>query len=214
MQGRGRQFAIVVAGLLLALVIVIVRLLVDARSAYQSGMAAEQSGDTPEAIRHYLDAARLYVPGSPFVRGSLDRLEAMGTAAVTRGDYGTARSAYEAERAALLGARSFYIPYAKRLPDTERRLARLLAATEQHGELQGFETRAAWHAERLAQRPWPRTSLVLLCLFGLGTWISSAILFFRKGLDVDLRLKRVPAILTGIGFAVGFAVFLVCLRLA
>jgi hypothetical protein len=212
--GWRRQLGIAAAGLALGLGIVVVRLLVDARASLQSGLAAEQRGEIAVAIRHYLDAARMYVPGSPYPPRALDRLDAIAVAAVTRGDYPTARAAFEAERAALLGSRSFYTPYAGRMPDLERRLARLLAASEDHAAAASFEERTAWHAQRLAEHPGPKNSWVLLALLGLGIWIASAVLFFRYGLDAELGLRRVPAAFAASGFLLGLALFLVCLRLA
>jgi hypothetical protein len=212
--GWRRQAAIVGAGLTLALGIVVVRLLVDARASLQSGAAAEQRGEIEAAIRHYLDAARLYVPGSPYPTRALDRLDALAVAAVTRGDYAAARTAFEAERAALLGSRAIYQPNAGRLPELERRLARLLAASEDNVTPATFAERTAWHAQRMAEHPGPKNSWVLLALLGLAIWIASAVLFFRHGLDAQLGLRRVPAVLAASGFLLGLMLFLVCLRLA
>lgn len=209
-----RQLAIALAGLALALGIVVVRLLVDARAALASGAAAEQRGEMALAIRHYLEAGRLYVPGSPFTTAALDRLDTIAVTAVTQGDYGTARAAFEAERAAILGTRSFFTPHGGRLPNLERRLARLLAASEDPHAAATFEERARWHADRLAERPRPKTPWVLLALLGLAIWLTSAVVFFRHGLDAHLGLRRVPAVLAASGFLVGLALFLVCLRLA
>jgi len=214
MQRRRRQIGIVLFGLAFALAIIVTRLLIDSRQACRQGAAAEQRGDMTEAIRHYLDAGRLYVPGSPFVRQALDRLDTIGVALVNKGDYPLARSAFESERAALLGTRSFYTPYADRLPGIERRIARLLAAEEGGTASASFEERAAWHAERLRQRPGPKTSMVLLALLGLGIWISCAVIFLRKGLSASLLLQRGPALLAGAGFLLGLTLFLVGLRLA
>jgi hypothetical protein len=214
MRSLRRQVVIVLLGVTVALAVIVGRLLVDARSAYRNGAAAEARGEISEAIRFYLDAGRLYVPGSPFSQGALDRLDAIGVAQVTKGDYATARAAFEAERAAMLGTRSFYTPFAERLPSLERRLSRLLAAAEDRASPANFEERAKWHAERLAQRPRPKTSMVMLALLGLGVWLTSAVFFFRKGMDANLVLKRAPALLAGAGFLVGLALFLVCLRLA
>jgi hypothetical protein len=214
MRGLRRQGVIVLLGLAAALAVIVVRLLVDARAAYRNGTAAEARGEVRDAIRFYLDAGRLYVPGSPFTRNALDRLDAIGIAQVTKGDYATARAAFEAERAALLGTRSFYTPYAERLPSLERRLSRLLAAAEDRASPATFEERARWHAERFAERPRPKTSFVLLALLGLALWVTSAVVFFRKGVDANLALQRTPALLAGAGFLAGLALFLVCLRLA
>jgi hypothetical protein len=209
-----RPVVIVAFGLLAALSVVVVRLLVEAAHAYRQGAAAEERGETAEAVRHYLDAARAYVPGNPVVRRALDRLDAIAVAAVTKGDYATARSAFEAERAALLGARSFYTPHAERMPGINRRLARLMAATEDPTGAPGFEERAAWHEQRMGERLRPKTSLVMLALLGLALWVTSGVMFFRKGLDRNLALVRTPAVFAGLGFLAGLAMFLVCLRLA
>jgi hypothetical protein len=209
-----RQLLVLVAGMGLALGIIVTRLLVDARAAFRDGQAAEQRGEMTPAIRHYLDAGRLYVPGSPYTKGALDRLEHIAVSAVTRGDYGTARTAFEAERAAILGTRSFYTPHGDRLPELDRKLARLLAATEADTTAATFEERASWHASRLAEHPQPKTSLVLLAFLGLLIWVASAVVFFRHGLNAQLGLRRVPAVLAASGFIAGLALFLVCLRLA
>ncbi len=214
MPWPGRHFLIAAVGVVLALGIVVARLLVDARAALRAGEAAEQQGDRTLAVRHYLDAGRLYVPGSRYTTAALDHLDRIGVSAVTQGDSVTARAAFEAERAAILGTRSFYIPHGARLPDLERKLARLLAASEPDVTPASFAARAGWHASRLAERPQPKTSLVLLALLGLLTWVSSAVVFFRHGLNAQLGLRRVPAVLAASGFLAGLALFLVCLRLA
>jgi len=214
MRGMRGQVVVVLVGIAAALAIIVGRLLVDGRSAYRSGVAAEERGEVSEAIRFYLDAGRLYVPGSPYVRGALDRLDALGVALVNKGDYANARAAFEAERAAMLGTRSFYTPYAERLPGLERRLSRLLAAAEDRASPANFEERAKWHADRLAERPQPKTLMVLLALLGLALWVGSAVAFFRKGVDRNLVLNRASAVVTGTGFLVGLALFLACLRLA
>lgn len=214
MRGRFGQGGIILLAVIAALGVVVTRLLIDSRHACREGAAAEQRGDVTEAIRHYLDAGRLYVPGSPFVRQALDRLDAIGVALVNKGDYALARSAFESERAALLGTRSFYTPHAERLPAVERRIARLLAAEEGGAGSASFDERVAWHAQRLAQRPGPKTTMVFMALLGFCLWLGSAVLFLRKGLDGNLALRWLPALMSGAGFLVGLALFLAGLRLA
>jgi hypothetical protein len=211
-----RRWLLVAVGVALALVVVAVRLLVDARSAVRAGHVSEGRGDRLEAIRHYQDAARLYLPASPYVRDALDRLEALATAAAQAGDGPSVRAALEAERAAILATRSLYVPNGSRLPEIEHRLARLLAATEDRSVAPGvsFEARAAWHLERLTHRPGPALAHVLLALAGLVLWVGSAIGFFSKGLDANLRLRHRHAIIAGVTFVMGLAMFLVGLRFA
>jgi hypothetical protein len=215
MRGHPR-WLLVAVGVALALVVVAVRLLVDSRSALRAGELSEARGDRLEAIRHYQDAARLYLPASPYVGNALDRLEAVATAAAQAGDGPSVRAALEAERGAILATRSLFIPNGSRLPDIEHRLARLLAATEDRSVAPGvsFEARAAWHLERLARRPGPALAHVLLALAGLALWVGSAIGFVSKGLDARLRLRRRYSMIAGVTFALGLAMFLLGLRFA
>jgi hypothetical protein len=212
----GRRWLLVAVGVALALAVVAARLLVDARSALRAGRAAEGRGDRLEAIRHYQDAARLYLPGSPYVRSALDRLEAVAAAAAQAGDGPNVRAALEAERAAILATRSLYIPHRSRLPHIEQHLARLLAAAEDRSVAPGvsFESRVAWHLDRLTRRPGPGPAYVLIALAGLVLWVGSAVGFCSQGLDEKLRLRQPYAIIAGVTFIVGMAMFLAGLRFA
>jgi hypothetical protein len=210
------RWLFIAAAVVLALVVVCVRLLVDARSALVAGERAETRGDRLEAIRHYQDAARMYLPASPYVRDALDRLDALAAAATQSGDGPSVRAALEAERAAILATRWLVIPNQSRLPQLERRLAQVLAATEDRSVAPGvsFEARAAWHLERLARRPGPALPYVLLALAGLGLWVGGIVGFLRKGLDANLRLRLRQAVVAGIAFALGLGLFLAGLRWA
>lgn len=199
-----------------ALAVLVGRLLWDSRAAVRAGDDAERRGDHREACRRYLDAARLYVPGSPFVRRALDALEDMAETAQKAGDLASARQALEAMRAALLGTRSFYTPHAERLPRIDGRLARLYALLEDAQGSPGGSpaARQAWHAERLSRRPGPAAVPVLLVFVGLALWLGAAVAFVAKGLDAGLRLRTGPAIASGVVFLLGFTLFVAALRLA
>jgi hypothetical protein len=213
---RRKTLLLWTGGALVALVVLVARVAIDARAALHAGEAAERRGERAEAIRQYLDAARLYLPGSSSVRRSLDHLDRLAREAEGAGDSAAARPALEAIRAALLGTRSLYTPYAARLPEVERRLAVALAQLEDPRVDPGasFEARAAWHASRLARHPGPALGYVLLAFLGLALWLGGAVGFLRRGLDAGLRLRRGPALAAGIAFALGFALFVAGLRLA
>jgi hypothetical protein len=212
--GRARWLPLLLVGL--AVAVVGIRLVADARAAFREGAAAADRGATEEAIRGYADAIRLYVPGSPYARAGLERLEALAAAAEGRGELETARHALEAARGALLGTRSFYTPFADRLPALTARLARLLAALEGPRVAPGAtaEARIAWHAERLARPPGPAPAAALAALVGFAIWLGAAVAFFTRGLDRGLRLRRGPATAAAVVFGVGVALFLAGLRLA
>jgi hypothetical protein len=55
---------------------------------------------------------------------------------------------------------------------------------------------------------------VLLALSGLVLWVGSVVGFCSRGLDVTLRLRRPHAIIAGVTFIVGLAMFLAGLRFA
>jgi hypothetical protein len=220
-----RLTALVAAGVLGAVAVVTVRVAVDSRAALHGGWVAEGRGETLEAIRRYLDAARLTLPASPWVREALDRLDRLATHAEQEHDSITARRALEAMRAAILGSRSFYTPHGGRSlntplgglgPPLDARLARLYAAAEapEVAPAATREAREAWHAARLARRPGPSLPFAVLALVGLGLWVLAALAFVRRGLDAGLRPRRGPAITAGVLFALGLTLFVVGLRLA
>lgn len=215
-NGSLRPWTLAGVGVVLAFCIVGARLLWDARANLMAGEQAETQGDRHAAIRHYQDAARLYLPGSPYVRRALDRLEAVAASATQAGDGPSLRAALEAERAAILATRWLLIPNASRLPAIEQRLAQVLAANEERSVAPGvsFEARTAWHLERLRHRPGPSLPYVLLALLGLVLWVGSAVAFFRKGLDGEMRLRRPHAMIIGIVFVAGLGMFLIGLRVA
>lgn len=211
-----RTAALVAAGLTLALLVVLARLLVDARDALRAGDEAAARGEKAEAIRQYRNAVRLYVPGSSYGRAGLDRLEQIAEVARKAGDSQVARQALEAVRGALLGTRSFYVPFETRLEDADKELARLYAELEDPRVDPGAtrEVRQAWHAARLARRPGPLLGYAVMALIGFALWLGAAVGFIARGLDSGLRLRRGPAIAAGFLFVVGFALFLTGLRLA
>lgn len=213
---RSRTRLLWVGGVLLGLAVLVARVAIDARGALRAGEAAEARGESAVAVRHYLDAARLYLPGDPAARLAVEHLDRLAVGAEAAHDPAAARAALEAIRAALLGTRSFYTPQAGRLPDVERRLAALYAQLEDPRVEPGasVEQRAAWHAARLARHPGPTAGYVVMALLGFALWLAAAVGFLRGGVDAGLRLRRRPALAAGIVFVIGFALFVVGLRLA
>lgn len=199
-----------------ALLLVTGRVLVDSWSALRAGAAAEARGQRGEAIREYLHAVRMYVPGSPLGGQALDRLESLAAQARASGDPTTERQALEAIRSGLLGARSLYLPHRARLQSADARLAEIYAQIEDPEVAPGASTaeRQAWHAERLAARPGPAPGPTVIALLGLALWLGAAVLFIRRGLDRTMRLRPSWALASGVAFSLGFTLFLLGLRFA
>jgi hypothetical protein len=202
----------------LALAVVAGRVLHDSWSSLRAGQAAQAAGPEQRAaaIRHYLRAARMYLPGSPFVNRALDHLQLIADRAGQAGDRQGEREALEAIRSALLGARSLYTPHADRLHAVNQRLAVIYARIEDPAVAPGasFEEREAWHRQRLEVRPGPAVPATLAALVGMGLWLGAVVVFIRRGLDRTLRLERRWALGAAIGFVIGLTLFVAGLRLA
>jgi len=202
-----------------ALGLVAGRVVIDSAAALRAGDQALAQADARGAVVHYREAAHLYAPGSPYPREALDRLGGIAAQAEGDGDLDLARLALEAARGSLLGTRSLYTPFADRLPPIEKRLAAIYAGLEGRtgrtiGGARPDPERIAFYLDRLGRHPGPHPGFALLALIGLATWIAAAVGFITRGLDAGLRLRRRAAIACGVGFSVGFALFLVGLRLA
>ncbi len=210
-----------------ALAVVYGRFIVQARGAVHAARVAAGNGDAAEATRLYLDALRAYVPGSPFERQALDGLHALAADAAGAGDRDGERRALGAVRAGLLGTRSLYVPYGSRLADANRRL----------GELDATEDFPPANSGRIvierSAPPGPAIAATLLALVGFAAWIGGLLLFIRRGVDrtptpavrpvgsaasAGSRLRPSshppsPPLLPPLLFVVGFALFLIGLRL-
>lgn len=211
MSGRA-QWTVGAAFAALALLIIAMRLVLDGRAAVARGAAAEAQGEARIAVVEYLEAARSYVPGAPHVGQALAALDAVAGRAEAAGDLDLARRALDAERAALLGTRSLYTPFAERLPGLEARLARLYARLDDGPEAPA--DKEAFFRTRLAARPGARVGFSLLALGGLGLLLGGVAGFVRRGLDAGLHLRARPALWSGLVFALGVGLFLLGLRLA
>lgn len=210
-----------------ALVLVWGRFVIEGRRAVREAQVAVEAGDRAEAVRSYLDALRVYVPGSPYERRALDGLDALAMAARDAGDEAGERHALQAIRTGLLGTRGLFVPHRARLMTVEARLHELgeatgLAPTEPMvagARLRGEA--AAYGAGVLS---------TLIALVGLATWMSAVALMVRNALHERAHTpatgtdrtvsSSVPAshparglgVLVPVLFAAGVALFLIGLR--
>jgi hypothetical protein len=181
------------------LAIFALRVVVSARSEWRAAAAA--SGELE--LMHLSRAARFYAPGNPYSRRALERLAAIG-----RSDEARALAAWTQVRSAILATRSFYTPQRALLDEANRELAMRLAQMEvASGRQTNLETARTWHAERLRQDYSPSLGWTLLALFGLATWVGSAVAFCLRTLDEQQRLRRRAAISWGLGIVAGLILF-------
>jgi len=201
----------IAAGLLLAtllLAVVATRLLIDGQAFVSQGAAFEREGRRAEAIAAYRDAARAYVPLSPYSALGFERLFALGKQAQDEGEGKLARLAFEAYRGSALAVRSVFTPHRLVLQDVEQRLSELYAQRERtRADSPGAARPRAYFAELLSAPVGPSLSRALAALFGLGLWISAVIAFLFLGVDQALRPKKNAVLSSGIAFVVGVALF-------
>jgi hypothetical protein len=200
----------------LGLAVVAIRVVVSGRAELGAGRAALAQGDAPEAIVHLRRAARWYAPGVRHPARALDLIEQIAAGAEAAGDGRAARLAWEAERSAILAARSFYVPFAERLPIANRHIADLLAREEGpaadpgHSEAQ----RAAWHFALLTRDDAPLVGFTILALIGFLGWVVGALMLVYRGVDADDQLRPRAALRAGALIVAGYAAFLIGLARA
>jgi hypothetical protein len=219
-----RRASRITAGIALALSIVTARVLISSRSEWRQ---AEELAKTPptqgsqearirETIEHYGRAARLYTPGNPWARRSLDQLTQTGRHLDEAQQPELALVAWRELRSSVLATRAFYTPNKERLALADERIATLAAHLESPSVDPGADeaARKQWHAARLAQTDEPSVPWTLLALLGFFSWVSCAIGFLWRAVDEKDRLRRKPALIYALGVAAGIALFLLGLARA
>jgi hypothetical protein len=204
-------------GLVLVLLVVIaVRVALSSRAELAQGEELSARGDVEASVAHYRRAARWYVPFGPSNEAALDALERIGHDAETAGDLQLALSAYRSIRAASLGSRSFYVPYADRLHAADEHIASLMARLPPPPIDAGTteDERRDAHLALLEAPVGPSPWWSIVALVGLGTWVASAFLFATRAFGDDDRLVGREARRWGTLFLVGLCMFVLGLGLA
>ena len=193
---------------------VLLRVFFSGLDAYKAGRASLEANDFEEAIVRFRRAASWYLPASPIVRRSLDALESIGKTREAAGDWITARKAWEGERAAILGARSLFVPHKERLVLANERIAHLMVAVEGHRPGETSAEQLGYHQNLLSRDLSFYIGWTLLALMGFACWVAGALLFVLRGLRADDTLRVRPAFLGGLLIVVGFGAFMAGLAYA
>jgi hypothetical protein len=154
-------------GLAALLTVATVRLVLEGRQHLEEGERRSTAGDNLGAVVELEEAARAYVPGSPYPRRALDRLGMLAKASEMRGDTRRAATTWEAVRRAILATRHAAQPNRDILERAERELRRL---REHSG------TAAPGERHDPAARPKDPSPVASILLFaGLLGWIGGSL---------------------------------------
>ncbi|GMV38542.1 MAG: hypothetical protein AMXMBFR64_02580 [Myxococcales bacterium] len=218
MRGPVRRALVRVA--LVALVVVAAmaaRALVESHAALDAGRAALLRGDHPAALFHLRSAGRWVTPGNPWAADAVAELMALGAAAEQREDWLLALEAYDAVRAASLGARSFYTPHAAALAAANERLPAVLArAREVHptGPRSSSEDRPALEArfrEDVARDRSPKPVPATVAVLCFAAWIAAMATGVWRSVPGDGPVRRATALRWAAASAALFAAWLALL---
>lgn len=209
MAGPRRTVAFGLATASAIVVLVAARVVLASKAELAAGDAARDAGDLDVARLHYRRAARWYAPASPYGADALDRLADLAIAAEAAGDPDAALASWRAMRAAIVSARSSYVPYAERLRRATDQIAALTSQTDVP-PLDAGKSRAELRAEHrrlLEPLPRPKPGWALSALLGFVVWVGAAFLFASRGIDADDRVQRPEAIRWGVLGVLGLLLF-------
>ena len=210
---RVLRVAAVVGVLLVAFTI---RVVTSAASELAEGDALREAGDKEGALVHYRRAARWYAPGSPYHVTALNHLGEMAEAAERDGDTELALAAYRAIRAAIMSARSFYVPERDRLEAANARIADLMSS-QPPPPMDADKPRDQLRQEHLAllrEIPGPHVGWTLLLLLGFAAGVGGAFAFTMRAIDEEDRWVKVEALRWGATIVVGFGLFVLGMVMA
>ncbi|MFT5355748.1 MAG: hypothetical protein ACI9KE_002967 [Polyangiales bacterium] len=189
------------AGVLLAVLFVIsARTVLAARSELAMGNEVLAQGDSDGALIHWRRAAKWHVPTSIYSGDALTRMEELATARENGGDLSGSLRAWRSIRAAIFGARSFYIPH----EDLRERADEKIAALSQ-GE-------STVMLSLLGRDSAPKAPFYLALLGFFAFWLG-VLLAAARAIDEEDRILPGPARRYGALALCGFVLMSVALAL-
>jgi hypothetical protein len=210
---------VALVALCVALVVVAavyVRVVLTARQAVAEAERSLAEDRFDDALFHFRRAAHAYAPFNPYNEQAYDRLWQLGRKAELGGQTDDALQAYRAIRSAILASRSFYTPHPDRLEEVDNRIARLMARQSPPpvDRDKPESERMRDHHALLADNPQPDPLWSVLLLAGFVGWVGSCVGFIMAGLDPALRIRRRPALVCGVVFVSGLALWIAGMLLA
>lgn len=101
------------------------RLIVDGKRQWERGTRLIDAHDRPAAVSALEDAAKSYVPGSPYPARALNTLAILAKGAEMRGERDDAIHTWEVVRRSVLATRHIFQPHPDWLTRAEREMERL-----------------------------------------------------------------------------------------
>ena len=174
-----------------------VRMMNDAKESLKSATFALETGNRNIAADYLEDAAKSFVPGSPYPRRALRDLAIMARAAEIRGEMAQALALWESIRRSVISTRHLLQPNGDILSEAERNIVRLRRDPAPDAEV------------KLVERPEdPSPLLALLIVLGLLVWIGGTVTIcycFRSGASTSAVSRLYLFGITGVGFAMWLA---------
>jgi hypothetical protein len=161
--GGRRIAAAVLLGVAALVAVASARLLLDGRRHLIEAGRFQAAGAHDRARVALEDAARAYLPGSPYPARALDRLALAARAHEMRGEVDKARKSWEIIRRSVLASRHVWQPQADLLQTAELQISRLWAGAIDDAV-----------SDPVARPRDPHPVLSLLLLLGLIVWLGGS----------------------------------------
>jgi len=193
--GARRIAAAVLLGVAALVAVASVRLLLDGRRHLIEAGRSQAAGAHERALVALEDAARAYLPGSPYPARALDRLSLMARAHEMRGEVDKARKCWEIIRRSVLASRHVVQPAAELLETAELQISRLRVVAP-----------GTVVSDQLARPRDPHPALSLLLFLGLVAWLGGSLTLLAapnsprdgSGTGPGIRAKAWLAVLGGL----------------
>lgn len=206
----------VLAVLFAVLVLMAVRVVSSSRDELRTAANYRSRGDFDGAVVHYRRSAALYAPWNPFGDAAFQALQRIARDAERSGHLDVSLSAWRSVRAAIMQARSFYIPHHALLATADERIADLTVRVSSVPTSRTNQSvlRADSIRARLAHDDDPRFFGSVLVLLGFALWIGAAFAFSSYAIDVEDRFVPGTTRKLATAMLVGFCLFVLGLLIA
>lgn len=213
-----KRMAIRVAvGLSIPVAIIWVKVYFEGRAAVSAADAALAGGDRDEALTHYRRAIHWYSPLSGSVERAVRSVRKLAEEAESRADTAFALEAWRDLRSSLYAVRHIFIPFEVELRHSEDRIAALASAlpptTAEHRAMTP-DDRANAHLALLRKDNAPSVPWSIALLLGFAAWVGGAFYFIFRAVRDNDSLDGRRALYSGFTIVLGFALWVVGLRLA